>query len=93
MKLALVATCIARRQRGDNLCSRVPLRKEPQALRPIQRIHQSLGGQGAHATLRVDAKRAYRKKPAGDCNAVRPTIAADKPSGIFFTSRAFRIGL
>ncbi len=78
MKLALVATCIARRQRGDNLCSRVPLRKEPQALRPIQRIHQSLGGQGAHATLRVDAKRAYRKKPAGDCNAENAFFIAGK---------------
>ncbi len=78
MKLALVPAGICVRERGDHLCRRAATGQQSQPLRAIQRIHQRLARQGAHATLRVDAKRAYRKKPAGDCNAENALFIAGK---------------
>ena len=69
MELPVLASGIARRQRGHDLGRRVTCRQQGQAGPTVQRVHQGLRGQRAHAALAVWAERADGEESAGDCQA------------------------
>ena len=76
MHLALVTPRIGTNQRGERLLSRLSVRQQIQAGRPVQGVHQCLRRHGADTAAGVRAQSADRKELAGNSNSQATRVVA-----------------